>query len=497
MLTILGGSPSNPTGGPGGSGGQGGPQTITVTAPGESAGNPGGSQGQGTTPCTDSGLATGSNVNTVGPTGPNNGPGGNGNGGSSPTAVTITVPENPSGGPGGNGGNSVLPTITVTAGNPSDGSGSGNGGGASLPSITLTAPNAPSEGSNGGPGGQGLSSNPAGSGQATVTVSNPGGYGGSPSAQPSGGSGESAANTGAGQGTLSNAATLTDVPPAGGYGAGHPTPQASDSADLPGVPTGPGGQGVPSEAATLTVVSTNTLAPTRTVTLPEGESGALPTDTATASRAPWSAVPTSGWNASSSGAQSPVDISSTPCPETTESVPAVSVPPISLPPPVSAPPESLSNPAATEGLSQLPTGASVGCVSMTTMTMVSRTFSWCAQVATSQTIDLSAAEPEPSTFIDQSGSVIIVPPQTAAPATTPGGYAFSARDNIELPVPSTLSTVIVRSLSSVPGSATESSRPAPSTCGNKADMGDFTFNVSGKFSTSKSCELQLTSLLVR
>lgn len=121
----------------------------------------------------------------------------------------------------------------------------------------------------------------------------------------------------------------------------------------------------------------------------------------------------------------------------------------SFPPPVS--PAQAETPAAF--LSQYPTGT-VGCVSMTTLTMASRTFSWCAQVATAGT----------------------GPDATSTPS---GEYAFSARDNVELPGPSTWSTVL-RSPNSIfqSQSSTSSESPSPSPCGNRADVGDFTFNVS-------------------
>lgn len=477
MLTTLGESPSNSAGGPGGSGGPNAPQTITVTAPGESSGNPGESQGQGTTPCTDSGSGSASQPNIVTVTGTNGGPaGGNGGSGSSPTAVTITVLGNPSEGSGGNGGNSPLPTVTVTEpANPSGGSGSGNGGGASspfsngggpenpsggpggnggggasLPTITLTAPPALSTGPNGGSGGQGLTSNPAGSGEVTVTVSNPGGYGGSPSA------GSGASNTGADQGSNSNAATLTDVPPAGGYGAVHPTIHESDG--FPGVSGGPGGQGggQGGEAPeTLTVVSTRSDVPTRTVTVPEGETGALPTNTFT-SRSPWSAVPTSGWNASASGAGSPAT-TSTPCPDTTENDSQMSKGPITSSSTDGWSIIESSGPTDTETNYWI-TGESVVCVQPTAMTVGSRTFSWCAQIET------HSDQPRYHTTY------------------TLDGYTYTHRDNAELAIPSTLSTIVVRSLGSVPSSSAASVGPAPSTCGNHADVGDFTFSVSSEAS---------------
>ncbi|KAI1370988.1 hypothetical protein F4677DRAFT_323351 [Hypoxylon crocopeplum] len=148
----------------------------------------------------------------------------------------------------------------------------------------------------------------------------------------------------------------------------------------------------------------------------------------------------------------------------------------SLPPPVSAPPESFLSPTASEAASEIDTGAPVGCALMTTLTMDSRTFSWCAQVATSHTIDLSATAPEPSIFADQSGNANTAPTQTTGASTSAGEYAFSARDYVELPGPSTLSTVFVRSPGPDPSSSATSTSPAPSACGNKADWGDFTFN---------------------
>ncbi|KAI0880938.1 uncharacterized protein GGS22DRAFT_173811 [Annulohypoxylon maeteangense] len=117
----------------------------------------------------------------------------------------------------------------------------------------------------------------------------------------------------------------------------------------------------------------------------------------------------------------------------------------SLPPPVS--PAPMETP--TQVAAQPATGVSVGCLSMTTLTMASRTFSWCAQVASG-------------------------PQATSTPS---GEYAFSARDYVELPGPSTWSTVL-RSSSSVSQSesSTNSESPSPSACGNRADVGDFTFN---------------------
>lgn len=339
----------------------------------------------------------------------------------------MTEPGYPSGGSGsGNGGSASSPFSSGSGPeNPSGGSGGNGEGSASLPTITLTAPGVPT-GPDGGSGGQGLTSNPAESGVVTVTVSNPGGYGGSPSA------GSDTGNSDANQGT--NAATGTDVPPLGGYGAGNPTVSL----------------------------------PTRTVTVPEGESGALPTNTFT-SRAPWSAVPTSGWNASASGAGS----TSTPCPDTTEAGPQVSIPPVSFPPPVSVP-TALASEQASEQAPE-PTGDSVVCDQTTTMTLASRTFTWCAQVDTIHGIDTSATGQEPSIFDAPTQTVFLTSPSD-------GGYAFSARDNVELPIPSTLSTIVVRSLGSVPSSSTASVEPAPSACGNHADVGDFTFNVSNEAS---------------
>ncbi|KAG4222339.1 hypothetical protein PC116_g29188 [Phytophthora cactorum] len=194
-----------------------------------------------------------------------------------------------------------------------------------------------------------------------------------------------------------------------------------------------------------------------------GRSGALPTGTSTSSRTPWSIVPTNGWNATASSADSPVAIS-TSCTES-ETVPTVVLSPMpSLPPPVSAVTEPFPAATASEIASELPTGATVECISMTTLTMSSRTFSWCAQVATVGPSNANAA-----------------PSQTAAFSTpNSGGYAFSGRDNLELPGPSTLSTVVVRSPSLVPRSTVSSETPSPEACGNKADVGDFTLNVSGK-----------------
>ncbi|KAI2627550.1 hypothetical protein GGR54DRAFT_419230 [Hypoxylon sp. NC1633] len=219
----------------------------------------------------------------------------------------------------------------------------------------------------------------------------------------------------------------------------------------------------------------------QTGSVPCETSGILATDTLTSSRSPFSVVPSSGWNATASHVQSPVAISTSNIPGEAapsiepETTPTVSLPPMpSLPPPVSEPPSSL--PSASDAASEIQTGASEGCASMTTLTMSSRTFSWCAQVATSHTVDVSATAPEPSIFADQSGNPNTVPVQTIAGSTLAGPYTFSARHNIELQGPSTLSTVVVRSPGLAPRSLTESESPEPTSCGNKADVGDFTFN---------------------
>ncbi|KAI1385214.1 uncharacterized protein F4822DRAFT_337519 [Hypoxylon trugodes] len=514
------GQSGNPSGGLGGPGGQGVPPTFTVSGPGESAGNSGGSQGQGTTPCPEGESGSVSHPNTIIVTGPNGGSGGGS--GAFPTAVTVTVPENPSGGLGGNGGgNPALPTITATApgnpwggpggsnggnpsspgfgsGNPSGGAEGSNGGGAYLPTITVTAPGSGSgsgagtgagSGSNGGPGGQGIPNGPGGSGEPTVTVTGPGepgeptvtvtvpggsggsggsgvpegpgGYGGNPSGQPSSGPGASGIGSGAGVSGNPDAGTPTDSVPAGGYGAGHPTPQIGGSGSQSGFTAGPGGQ------ETVTVISTRAGGPTHTVTIPEesltataepsanqggsvpcdtssgsGISGALPTNTFSPSRSPISVVPTSGWNA-------------TP----TESIPAVSLPPVpSFPAPVAAP-----------SITEIPTGPLVECVKMTSVTMASKTLSWCALLATVNSIDTSTTLPE-ETYVTEQNSVF-----NAAPTQTTGGYIFS-RDNAELPGPSTLATVVVRSPASTTKSLSQSDGPSPPACGNRADLGDFTFN---------------------
>ena len=115
------------------------------------------------------------------------------------------------------------------------------------------------------------------------------------------------------------------------------------------------------------------------------------------------------------------------------------------------------------------------------------TFSWCAQVATSHTINLSQLP----TAVAQKASELLpgvtAQPALAIPAFTEGGYDFSSSQSLNLlptlrlptlslpslPLPSTLS-IVARSVPSTTKNQT-SKDPA---CGNATDVGNFTFNVS-------------------
>ncbi|KAH9997455.1 hypothetical protein F4779DRAFT_179201 [Xylariaceae sp. FL0662B] len=120
---------------------------------------------------------------------------------------------------------------------------------------------------------------------------------------------------------------------------------------------------------------------------------------------------------------------------------AVISPMPSFPPPVSPAPSQASElPAGSPG-------APAQCLSMTTMTISTMTFSWCAQVA------------------------------TATPSVVAGGYAFSAPADFKSPEPSTMSTIVVRSPQLAPATTIKRDGPLPSSCGNAVDMGNFTLNL--------------------
>jgi hypothetical protein len=127
--------------------------------------------------------------------------------------------------------------------------------------------------------------------------------------------------------------------------------------------------------------------------------------------------------------------------------------------------------------------SSVGCLSMAMTTISTMTFSWCAHVAESHTIDLSATM-QPSVIIHQGqlsrlpslgdGSTSILPAisMTLLPSPTSGAYAFGS----QLPAlqSSTLMTLVGRSPSIEDRNPANMAR---SDCGGPSDKGDFMLNV--------------------
>ncbi|GAW17230.1 hypothetical protein ANO14919_066840 [Xylariales sp. No.14919] len=515
-ITIPSGSPGGETGGPGSGQSQplqtltvtlpathseleGEPHTITITASGGSPSNSNfpGSGSQGTSSCdeNESGSPTGrpwSPSQTAGIPGGQGGQPGAPSSGPWPSQTAGNQggqPGSPSNGPwspsqpGGQGGQPGSPSsnpwpISGNPGGPIAGTspcsttGPGasgvlspsNTGGSPFPVITLTLSELPLQPSNAGNGGssfpwatQSNPANPTGaSGPTSAGQSSPSGGQGNPSS----GFSEPPINPTASGGS----GAQTEPSPSGGYGA----PFVSESTLFPS-------QGSENTGANSNVGPSTTPAPSSS-----GAPGAIGSSSpspvsAGPSRGPFSSVPSSGWNFSTSASQEgpASESTSSPAPgnpsDTTSCTDSTARPresastPLSpsFPPPVSPALTSPSEAAATATSPSTsgPAGGSgpetpVGCLSMTTMVISTMTFSWCAQVASSTP---AVASPTGQASIQNAGSTTT---NSLSPSPAPGGYEFGSAsigrrspatiDILSDPVvqvPSTLSTIILSSRS--------------------------------------------------